>query len=255
MFQLEGISIIKGGKTVLDIAELNIPSDKFTVILGHNGSGKSTLVDVLAGQQKPDSGVIKLNHSCMTNLTTKRLAQQIAYLPQHLPQASGLSVRELVKLGRYPWRGVFGRFGQEDEQIVDDAMQSTGVSHYQNHSAENLSGGERQRAWISMLIAQCSPILILDEPTSALDIHHQYQVLDLLRQLNREQGKGVIVILHDLNLTLRYADHVIALKNGRVSVEGSVEGVLNEATLSDLYQKPIKLIDHPTQNNKVAVVC
>ncbi|MHA2936943.1 ABC transporter ATP-binding protein [Vibrio sp. RC27] len=255
MFQLEGVSIVKGEKTILDIAALEIPTDKFTVILGHNGSGKSTLVDLLAGQLQPDRGMVKLESTCITSLGAKHLAQKIAYLPQYLPQASGLTVRELVKLGRYPWRGVFGRFNQEDDNIVDEAMRSTGVSQYEQDSAENLSGGERQRAWIAMLIAQHSPILILDEPTSALDIQHQYQILDLLTQLNQEQNRGVIVILHDLNLILRYAEHVIALKSGQVSIEGCTEEVLTEDTLSDLYQKPIKLVDHPIHKHKVAVVC
>jgi iron complex transport system ATP-binding protein len=255
MFQLDNVRVSKGGKTVLDIAALTIPSDKFTVILGHNGSGKSTLVDVLAGQLTPNHGHVKFGDTSVTEFGNKQYAKKVAYLPQHLPQASGLSVRELVKLGRYPWRGVFGRFTLQDDEIVDNAMQKTGITQYQHQSAEHLSGGEKQRAWISMLIAQDSPILILDEPTSALDIQHQYQILDLLTTLNKQQGRGVIVILHDLNLSLRYADHVIALHNGEVSAHGSKAEVMSEETLSSLYHKPIKLVDHPTQNHKVAVVC
>ncbi|MDN2483490.1 ABC transporter ATP-binding protein [Vibrio agarivorans] len=255
MYRLSDITVIKESRTILNVPSLDIPSDKLTVILGHNGSGKSTLVNLLAGQAKPDQGSVKLNGSALSTLSAKKLAQEIAYLPQHLPQASGLTVKELVKLGRYPWRGVFGRFNSNDDEIISQAMCATQVESYSNHSAEKLSGGERQRAWISMLIAQQSPVLILDEPTSALDIHHQYQVLELLKTLNTQQGKGVLVILHDLNLTLRFADHVIALKQGEVVFSGSTNEIADEATLSELYHTPIKLMGHPTQQHKVAVVC
>ncbi|MDR9829001.1 ABC transporter ATP-binding protein [Vibrio sp. FNV 38] len=255
MFQLRNVSVTKEERKILDIPSLDIPTDKVTVILGHNGSGKSTLVNMLAGQTQPDIGSIALNGHDVSTFSAKALAKQVAFLPQSLPQASGLTVKELVKLGRYPWRGVFGRFNHSDHEIIEQAMQSTQVSEYAEHYAEKLSGGERQRAWISMLIAQQSPVLILDEPTSALDVHHQYQVLDLLKYLNTEHGKGVLIILHDLNLTLRFADHIIALKSGKIAFSGSKDQILNEQVLTDLYHTSIKLIDHPTQDNKVAIVC
>ena len=135
-------------------------------------------------------------------------------------------------------------------------MESAGVTEFAQIPADNLSGGERQRAWVAMLLAQQSPVLILDEPTSALDIHHQYQLMRLLQDLNRTQRTGIIVILHDLNLALQYATHIIALKKGKVAFEGNAALLEDETRLSGLYETAIRLIPHPdTEQRKVAVVC
>lgn len=260
MFQLSNIEVVRGGRKILGINNLTIPANELTVILGHNGSGKSTLVNLLSGQMAPDLGSVYFNGATLTGIKTKALAKQIAYLPQKLPSAAGLTVEELVRLGRFPWRGALGRWRLEDKQIITDAMARTGISAFANTLADDLSGGERQRAWVSMLLAQQSPILILDEPTSALDVHHQFQLMALLSELNRTENVGIIVILHDLNLALRYATHIVALKKGEIAFEGNSEVLLDEARLSALYESPIRLIDHPTPaetlaSEKVAVVC
>ncbi|ANQ24771.1 ABC transporter [Vibrio natriegens] len=260
MFQLSNIQIVRGGRQILGIDQLNIPTNELTVVLGHNGSGKSTLVNLLSGQMSPDKGSVELNGQNLSSLKTKELAKQIAYLPQKLPASAGLTVEELVRLGRFPWRGAFGRWNAEDKQIISQAMQRTGVTPFAQALADDLSGGERQRAWVSMLLAQQSPILILDEPTSALDVHHQFQLMALLSELNKTENVGIIVILHDLNLALRYATHIVALKKGQIAFEGKADMLLDEARLSELYESPITLIDHPTPadtlaSRKVAVVC
>lgn len=260
MFQLSNIQIVRGGRQILGIDQLNIPTNELTVVLGHNGSGKSTLVNLLSGQMSPDKGSVELNGQNLSSLKTKELAKQIAYLPQKLPASAGLTVEELVRLGRFPWRGALGRWNAEDKQIISQAMQRTGVTPFAQALADNLSGGERQRAWVSMLLAQQSPILILDEPTSALDVHHQFQLMALLSELNKTENVGIIVILHDLNLALRYATHIVALKKGQIAFEGKADMLLDEARLSELYESPITLIDHPTPadtlaSRKVAVVC
>ncbi|MFA0085758.1 ABC transporter ATP-binding protein [Vibrio sp. 10N.261.51.F12] len=260
MYNLSDIAMIRGGRTILSIDSLTIPTSELTVVLGHNGSGKSTLVSLLAGQQGPDKGVVTLNGEPLTKRSSRSLAKEVAFLPQKLPTSAGLTVRELVRLGRYPWRGAFARWTPEDEAIIEDAISKTGMQDYRNTLADSLSGGERQRGWVSMLLAQRSPILILDEPTSALDVHHQYQLMALLAELNRTQSVGIIVILHDINLALRYATHIVALKQGQIAFDGPVEVMLDEDRLSELYHSPIKLIDHPhpsqdTRINKVAVVC
>jgi iron complex transport system ATP-binding protein len=227
-------------------------------VLGHNGSGKSTLVSLLSGQQHPDKGSVCLNQDHIHDYGAKQLAKAIAFLPQKLPVSAGLTVQELVRLGRFPWRGVLGRWNREDEQIIQHAMQRTGVAQFANDLADTLSGGERQRAWVSMLLAQQSPLLILDEPTSALDIQHQYQLMALLAEISQEPDCGVIVILHDLNLALRYANHVIALRQGSVAFAGERHLLCDEQKLTDLYQTPIQLIPHPQaslQQHKVAIVC
>lgn len=260
MFQLSNIQIVRGGRQILTIEQLNIPTNELTVVLGHNGSGKSTLVNLLSGQMAPDKGSVELNDQSLSSLKTKELAKQVAYLPQKLPSSAGLTVEELVRLGRFPWRGALGRWNSEDKQIIAQAMQRTGVTSFAQSLADDLSGGERQRAWVSMLLAQQSPILILDEPTSALDVHHQFQLMALLAELNKTENVGIIVILHDLNLALRYATHIVALKKGHIAFEGSAEMLLDEQRLSALYESPITLIDHPAPadtlaSRKVAVVC
>ncbi|WP_028868313.1 ABC transporter ATP-binding protein [Psychromonas arctica] len=265
MYKLSNIEIVRSGRTILAVDSLHIPTNELTIVLGHNGSGKSTLVSLLSGQQAPDSGSVELDHHQLCGYKARELAKRIAFLPQKLPTSAGLTVRELVKLGRFPWRGTLGRWNAEDKTIIDAAMQRTGVESFADTLADQLSGGERQRAWVAMLLAQQSPILILDEPTSALDIQHQYQLMGLLAELNKKHNIGVIVILHDLNLALRYATHIVALKKGKIAFEGSADTLLDEQKLSDLYETRIRLIDHPepscckTTNkqtpNKVAIIC
>ncbi|MGL6260000.1 ABC transporter ATP-binding protein [Vibrio sp. WXL210] len=258
MYQLSNVKMIRGGRTILSIDDLTIPTNELTVVLGHNGSGKSTLVSLLSGQQGPDSGHVSLFDKAVTQYDTKSLAKQVAFLPQKLPTSAGLTVRELVKLGRFPWRGAFGRWKKQDSEIIEAAMARTGVDGFAHALADDLSGGERQRAWVSMLLAQQSPILILDEPTSALDVHHQFQLLALLSELNKSENVGIIVILHDLNLALRYATHIVALKQGEIAFSGHVDVLHDEVQLSKLYHTPIKLIPHPEPHlsqHKVAVVC
>ena len=255
MFKLSQVRVNRDNRDILSIDELSIPSDGLTVVLGHNGSGKSTLVNLLSGQAEADSGQVTLNDSEINSFSQKQLAKEIAYLPQKLPDVAGLTVQELVRLGRFPWRGVFGRWQNDDEKIIIEAMKKTGVEQYADNLADKLSGGERQRAWVAMLLAQQSPVLILDEPTSALDIHHQYHLMDLLQELNKQTGCGILVILHDLNLALRYATHIVALKQGKIAFSGAKELLLDDQRLTDLYETDILLLDHPQQNDqKIAVV-
>ncbi|MDO6707310.1 ABC transporter ATP-binding protein [Photobacterium sp. 1_MG-2023] len=261
MYELNHVRVHRDGRDILSIDQLSIDTRAFTMVLGHNGSGKSTLVNLLSGQMAPDQGDILLNQKPLSTLSAKVLAREVAFLPQKLPDVAGLTVRELVKLGRFPWRGTFGRWQSDDQAIIESAMQKTGTLRFADSLADQLSGGERQRAWVSMLLAQQSPVLILDEPTSALDIHHQYQLMALLADLNRETGCGVIVILHDLNLALRYATHIVALKQGKIAFTGpKLDVLMDETRLSDLYETKIQLMDHPMDDGKstaqkVAVVC
>lgn len=255
MYQLTNVKVIRDQRTILDIESLNIDPHALTVVLGHNGSGKSTLVNLLANQFNPEEGEVMLGGQPIKQYSAKELARTVAYLPQKLPEVAGLNVAELVRLGRFPWRGTLGRWRKEDEQIIAQAMQETGVMAFKDTLADQLSGGERQRTWVAMLLAQQAELLILDEPTSALDIHHQYQLMELLSNLNKSTGKGVIVILHDLNLALRFATQIVALKAGKVAFSGEASLLQDEQRLSDLYATPVALIDHPKQNHKVAIVC
>lgn len=223
MYELNGIRMVRNERTILSIDHLEIPTHELTLILGHNGSGKSTLASIISGLVKPDAGTTKLEGCDLFTLSERERAQRAAFLPQKLPASEGLTCRELVRLGRFPWRGLFGRWRAEDEAAVDEALAATGSAQYAQSYVDDLSGGERQRVWISMLLAQASPVMILDEPTSALDVRHQYGTLALLERLNRETGRGVIAIIHDINLALRFATHIVALKDGKVLFSGGAE--------------------------------
>lgn len=255
MYQLTNVKVIRAERTILDIDELTLDPQALTVVLGHNGSGKSTLVNLLANQFPPEEGQVTLSDKALSQYGARELAKTVAYLPQKLPEVAGLNVAELVRLGRFPWRGALGRWRKEDDEIINNAMHETGVEKFKDTLADQLSGGERQRTWVAMLLAQQAELLILDEPTSALDIQHQYQLMQLLSDLNKRTGKGVIVILHDLNLALRFATHIVALKAGKVAFTGKVDVLFDEQLLSDLYSTPVQLIDHPIHDHKVAVVC
>ena len=238
MFDLTDIVVRRDARTILEIDQLKIPTEKMTVILGHNGSGKSTLVNILAGLLKPDQGSVKLNSENLFELSEKECARRVAFLPQKLPSSSGLTCRELVRLGRFPWRGLFSRWNEEDEDAIKRAMHATQTEQFADSFVDALSGGERQ----------------------ALDVKHQYGVLGLLSQLNQKAGIGIITIIHDINLALRYASHVVALKQGKVLFQGDASLLREEALLRSLYEIPVKLLDLPQSDHEgpartFAVVC
>lgn len=254
MFDLTDIRVLRGGRTILSLDRLGFAEDQVTVILGHNGSGKSTLMGLLARQLKPDQGSVHLAGRPLADYAARDFARAVAFLPQRLPEVPGLTVRELCGLGRFPWRGALGRWRAEDDRVVTDALARTGVTSFADHAVDTLSGGERQRAWIAMLLAQQAPILMLDEPISALDPAHQVEVLSLLRDLNRETGAGIIVILHDVNLAAHYAHRVVALKGGAVAFDGTPDALMADGVLSGLYGIDVTLVDHPTRPGRVALL-
>jgi len=254
MLTLRDIRVEHDQRLILGLDRLEIDPGQFTVILGHNGSGKSTLMNLMARQLSPDAGHIELNNRALQSYSQREFARCVAFLPQRLPDVSGLTVRELARLGRFPWRGLLGRWQAEDRHLIDLALQQTDVARYADHLADSLSGGERQRAWIAMLLTQQAPLLLLDEPTSALDLAHQYELMELLRSLNRNQGRGIVTILHDVNLSCRYAQRIIALKGGRLFFDGSPLELLCPQRLSNLYEIDIHLIQQAGRAAPLAVV-
>ncbi|TLX57756.1 ABC transporter ATP-binding protein [Stutzerimonas nosocomialis] len=254
MLNLQDITVRHDGRVTLDIPRLDIEEDAFTVILGHNGSGKSTLMNLIARQAEPAKGHLSLDGRPLEAYSQREFARRVAFLPQRLPEVAGLTVRELVRLGRFPWRGLLGRWRAEDLDAVEQAMRETDVHQFADHLADTLSGGERQRAWIAMLLAQASPLILLDEPTSALDLSHQYELMALLRMFNQTAGRGIVAILHDVNLTTRFADRVIALKQGRVFFDGTPDELLSSELLSALYDIDIQLVEQPGAARRIAVV-
>ncbi|MDZ4309058.1 MAG: ABC transporter ATP-binding protein [Cypionkella sp.] len=254
MFRLEGISRLHGARQVLALDRLELGAEGLTVVLGHNGSGKSTLLGLLARTDLPTAGQVSLNGVALASIGQRRLAQQIAYLPQRLPPVPGLTLRELVRLGRYPWRGALGRWQVQDHTAVEAALRATEGLERAEALVETMSGGERQRGYIAMLLAQDAPILLLDEPTSALDPGHAYEVMRLLRKLVDDTGRQVIVVLHDINLAARFADRVVALREGRIAFDGAPQGLLKPEVLSMLYAVPMQVVPGLAGQLPLAVV-
>ncbi|WP_179233414.1 ATP-binding cassette domain-containing protein [Burkholderia sp. AU16741] len=250
-FALERVSFEAAGRVLLHPVDLAFARGSVVGLLGHNGSGKSTLLKLLARQQRPHGGTIRLQGRPLDAWANRALARAIAYLPQHLPSTDGLTVRELVALGRYPWHGALGRFGDDDRAMVDEALRATDTAAFADRAADSLSGGERQRAWLAMLVAQRSECLLLDEPISALDIRHQIEVLALVRALALERGLCVVVVLHDVNLAARYCDRLVALRQGRVVVDGTPAEFMCDAVLTDVYDVRMGTVAHPMGDGRI----
>lgn len=255
MFTLDAVSYRLPEKTLLHPIHLTIEHGQVVGLIGHNGSGKSTLLKLLARQLTPSEGRITLEGKGLHQWGDRPLARQIAYLPQQPPATDGLTARELVSFGRYPWHGALGRFSREDREQVERAMALTDTEEFAHRGVDELSGGERQRVWLAMLLAQNARYLLLDEPTSALDVAHQVEVLSLVRKLGKELDMGVVVVLHDINMAAAYCDHLVALHSGRLLTEGTPDELMNRETLKDIYGIPMSILPHPHNHGaRIAVV-
>ncbi|KPA91996.1 ABC-type cobalamin/Fe3+-siderophore transport system, ATPase component [Pseudomonas asplenii] len=251
LYRLEGVGVNAGARTLLHPMDLTLRRGRIYGLIGHNGSGKSTLLKLLARQHPASAGALLLGDQPLQSWSSRAFARQIAYLPQQPPAVDGLLVRELVALGRHPWHGALGRFGAEDRQWVEQAMQATDVARYAGRPVDSLSGGERQRAWIAMLVAQNCRCMLLDEPTSALDIGHQLAVLELVRDLCGQRGMGAVIILHDVNMAARFCDEIIALREGRLQLQIPAGQMLREDHLEQVYGVPMGVLSDPASGRLI----
>lgn len=254
-FEAQDLTFAVAGRRLVDGVSLRFAAGEVTGLVGHNGSGKSTLLKLLARQQAPTSGHIIFAGGALGRLPQRDFARLVAYLPQDMSAAHGMTVRELVACGRYPWHGALGRFTEQDAAKVEEALSLTGLGDMVDRMVDTLSGGERQRAWIAMLVAQDSQCLLLDEPTSALDIAHQMEVLTLIRRLSHERGLSVIVVLHDINMAARFCDTVHALSGGKVVASGKPDSLMQSSVLNDIYGIEMNVMPHPGLNIPIAYVC
>lgn len=253
-FTLENVSFAVPGRVLLQPLSLSFPPGKVCGLIGHNGSGKSTLLKILGRHHSSATGQVVLNRQPLEQWDNKAFARQVAYLPQQLPAAEGMTVRELVAVGRYPWHGALGRFTVGDRERVEEAIALVGLKPFANRLVDSLSGGERQRAWLAMMVAQDSRCLLLDEPTSALDIAHQVDVLALIQRLSHERGLTVIAVLHDINMAARYCDHLVALRGGEMIAEGSPLELMQGTILEQIYGIPMGILPHPSGGAPVSFV-
>ena len=232
----EDLSVGYGEKLILQNLNIGIPDKKITTIIGSNGCGKSTLLKTMTRIITQQSGSIILDGENIAKQKTKELAQKIAILPQTPESVSGLTVGELVSYGRFPYQKGLGKLTKKDIEVIDWALDVTGTSDFKFRSVDALSGGQRQRVWIAMALAQETEIIFLDEPTTYLDMAHQLEVLTLLQKLNKEQHRTIIMVLHDLNQAARFADYLIALKDGKIIKAGDCEEVIQPEVLRAVFK-------------------
>ena len=225
-----------GGDHIVKDLSVSIPDKKMTAIIGSNGCGKSTLLKAITRIIPHQSGSIVLDGGSIMTEDTKKLAQKMAILPQTPENAKGLTVSELVSYGRFPYQKGFGRLSKKDYEVINWALEVTGTEAFKYTAVDNLSGGQRQRVWIAMALAQETEMIFLDEPTTYLDMTHQLEVLQLLRKLNKEEGRTIVMVLHDLNQAARFSDYMISLKNGRVVKAGTSEEIMQPAVLREVFQ-------------------
>lgn len=253
LYQLDGASFEADGRVLLQPLTLTLNAQRMIALIGHNGSGKSTLLKLLAHQQAPTRGTVRLHGSELGTWPAREFARQVAYLPQNPPTGTGMTVRELVALGRYPWHGALGRMRAADHAKIDEALRLTDTAHFASQLVDHLSGGERQRVWLAMLVAQGASCLLLDEPTSALDIAHQIDVLRLLRQLTDSHALTVVIVLHDINLAARFCDELIALHSGRLLTSGTPAELMRSDVLESIYGIPMDIVLHPHSGSRIGV--
>ena len=235
MLEARGLQAGYGERMIVSNADLQVQRGDILSIIGPNGSGKSTLLKAMARLLPLKQGQVLLHGRDMHELSEKQIAKVMAVMPQSMDFPSDITVRELVSLGRLPYRGFFAEFGSKDKEAVSRVLRLTNLEAYQQRSIMALSGGERQRARLAMALAQEPKLLLLDEPTTYLDIRHQLDLMLLIRKLHRELGLTVVMVLHDLNHVARFSSRVVAVQKGKIVADGSVQDVFKEKLIADLY--------------------
>ncbi len=238
---------------VVEELSLEIPDRKITTIIGSNGCGKSTLLKAITRIIPSRSGAVILDGKSIFKEDTKILARKMAVLPQNQTSSNGLTVAELASYGRFPYQKGFGRLSKRDHEAIDWALEVTGTKDFKFRKVDALSGGQRQRVWIAMALAQETELIFLDEPTTYLDLAHQLEVLELLQRLNREQERTIVMVLHDLNQAARFADHIIALKDGKIVKAGNGEEVINHQVLKEVFQIDAEIGRDPRTNQPLCL--
>ncbi|WBL15555.1 ABC transporter ATP-binding protein [Sutcliffiella sp. NC1] len=247
------LTIGYGEQLIVKDLTIEIPDKKITTIIGPNGCGKSTLLKAITRIISYQSGSVILDGENILKENTKELAKKMAILPQTPESTSGLTVGELVSYGRFPYQKGFGRLTKRDYEVIDWALEVTGTTDFKYRTVDALSGGQRQRVWIAMALAQETEIIFLDEPTTYLDMAHQLEVLELLQQLNKEQSRTIVMVLHDLNQAARFADYIVALKNGSIVKAGTCEEVITSEVLREVFHIDALISNDPRTNKPICM--
>ncbi|MFF3687031.1 ABC transporter ATP-binding protein [Streptomyces sp. NPDC002187] len=250
----EDLTLSYDQRTVATGLGVDIPDHSFTVIIGPNACGKSTLLKALARMLKPRSGQVHLDGAAIASYRSREVARRLGLLPQSSTAPGGITVGDLVARGRYPHQRLLKQWSAEDETAVTEAMRQTGVLELADRPVDDLSGGQRQRVWLSMVLAQQTPILLLDEPTTYLDIAHQVEVLELCASLHERKGHTIVAVLHDLNQACRYATHLVVMRaGGEVAAEGDPATIMTAELVEDVFGLPCRIIDDPETGTPLMV--
>ncbi len=247
------VSLGYGDRTVVTDLSTEVPDGQTTVIVGANACGKSTLLRGMARLLRPTSGVVLLDGHEVASMPSRQVARTLGLLPQNPVTPEGVTVVDLVGRGRHPHQSAFRRWSAEDEQAVAEALELTDTLDLADRLVDELSGGQRQRVWIAMALAQQTDLLLLDEPTTYLDIAHQVEVLDLLSDLNEARGTTLVMVLHDLNLAARYADHLIAMREGRIVAAGPPPEVITEDCVRGVFGMQCRVIEDPVTGTPMVI--
>jgi ABC-type cobalamin/Fe3+-siderophores transport system ATPase subunit len=253
LFVGAGLRLSYEQRVVCDGLEVQIPRGAITTIIGPNGCGKSTLLRALCHLIEPRAGQVVFDDRALASYGRRELAQRLGFLPQVSSVPPGISVRELVSRGRFPYHGFLRQWSREDETAVAHALAETGLTDSAERLVEQLSGGQRQRVWIALVLAQDTDVLMLDEPTTYLDIAHQLEVLELCRRLNNKTGKTLVMVLHDLNLAARYSHHLIAMKQGRIVAAGTPTELLTPQRVQEVFGIQAQVIQDPVTGSPLVV--
>lgn len=233
--QLDNIAVQYNNRSVIERLNWSADEGKIYSIIGPNGCGKSTLLKVIAGQLKPAGGSVLLDGEPIGSYTRRRLARYLSMLQQSQDKPPDMTVRTLVGYGRFPHKPAWAGMSKEDEDIVDWALTQTGTLQFADRKLSALSGGERQRVWIALALAQQPRLLLLDEPTTYLDVSHQWEIMDLISDINRKYGMTILMVLHDMNHAAAYSHEIMVMDKGQVYASGSPADTITERTLGEVF--------------------
>ncbi|MFZ2174503.1 MAG: ABC transporter ATP-binding protein [Rhodococcus sp. (in: high G+C Gram-positive bacteria)] len=249
----DDVTLAYGDRIIVEHLDLEVKTGVITTVIGPNGCGKSTLLRALGRLLKPRNGSVLLDGTAIGSMRTKEVARTLGMLPQAPVAPEGLTVADLVARGRHPHQSWIRQWSSDDEDEVAEALALTGVSEFADRPVDELSGGQRQRAWISMALAQGTDILLLDEPTTYLDLAHSIEVLDLVDRMHEEMGRTVVMVLHDLNLAIRYSDQLIVMRDGKIVASGAPEDIISAELLLDVFGLEAAVISDPVSDRPLIV--
>ena len=241
----ENLDLAYDQRQIVSDLDVSIPDGKFSIIVGPNACGKSTLLRALARLLPPAKGTVLLDGNNIEKMKTKKIAQRLGLLPQSSIAPDGITVAELVSRGRHPHQSFLRQWTDADEAAVLSALRATNTEELSSRLVDELSGGQRQRVWVAMVLAQETSLLLLDEPTTFLDVAYQIELLDLFSQLNHEYGHTLVAVLHDLNQACRYADEIIAMKDGSIVAQGPPKTIITSELVHEVFGIECTVIDDP----------